>query len=229
MSSDRAPAAPVGGMSASRAGDTRARLQDAALRTIREEGIARVSARTVAARADCNQASIYYHFGSLHALLTEASLQATEQRVDVYRERLAAVGSLRELVELARAMHAEERELGNVTVLAQMLAGGQTDAELREPTAAALQLWIDEVERTLQRLLADTPLNELIDVHGFARTVSAAFIGIELMDGISGAEEPSPLDTLDQLVELIESLLGVGGLGGTAVRWQMGRRRRQGR
>ncbi len=212
----------------SRGNDTKRRLEVAALATIREEGIARVSARNVASRAGCNQASIYYHFGSLHELLTAASLRSTEVRVATYRQRLATVDSLRELVALAGEMHAEERELGNVTVLAQMLAGGQTDEDLREPTAAALQLWITEVEATLRRLLADTPLEGLIDVHGFARTVSAAFIGIELMEGISGPNEPSPLDTLEQLVDLMETLLELGGVGGAALRWQMGRVRRSG-
>ena len=210
----------------SRGSDTKRRLEVAALETIREEGIAGVSARTVASRAACNQASVYYHFGSLHALLTAASLRSTEARVATYRERLATADSLRELVVLAREMHAEERELGNVTVLAQMLAGGQTDEDLRAPTAAALQLWITEVEVTLRRLLADMPLDGLIDVHGFARTVSAAFIGIELMDGISGPEEPSPLDTLEQLADLMETLLELGDVGGAALRWQMGRARR---
>lgn len=211
-----------------RGSDTKRRLEVAALATIREEGIARVSARSVAGRAGCNQASIYYHFGSLHGLLTAASLRSTEARVATYRQRLATVGSLRELVALARELHAEERELGNVTVLAQMLAGGQADEDLREPTAAALQLWVDEVESTLRRLLASTALEGLIDVRGFARTVSASFIGIELMDGISGPDEPSPLDTLDQLVELLETLLELGGVGGAALRWQMGRVRRSG-
>jgi AcrR family transcriptional regulator len=51
------------------AADTKTRLRAAAIDTVRDLGIAGVSARTVASRAECNQASIYYHFGSLHGLL----------------------------------------------------------------------------------------------------------------------------------------------------------------
>jgi AcrR family transcriptional regulator len=207
-------------------GDTKQRLRDAAIATVRDEGIAGVSARTVAGRAGCNQASIYYHFGSLDSLLAEASLLATEERVGAYRGRLASVTTLRELVALAHELHAEERELGNVAVLAQMLAGGQNDPALREPTAAALKLWVGEVERTLARILTGTPLDGAIDVHGFARTVSAAFVGMELMEGISSDDEPSPLDTLEQVVVLVETLLELGSVGGAALRWQMARSRR---
>jgi len=42
--------------------DTRTRLMHAALLTVRENGLAAASARTIAARAQANQALIFYHF-----------------------------------------------------------------------------------------------------------------------------------------------------------------------
>jgi AcrR family transcriptional regulator len=205
---------------------TKDRLRGAALATVRELGIAGTSARTVAARADCNQAAIYYHFGSLHELLTEASLRATELRVATYRERLAGVSSVPELITLASELHAEEHRLGNVTVLAQMLAGGQADDDLRAPTAAALQLWVDEVEATLHRLLDGTPLDGLLDVPALARAVSAAFVGMELVDGVAGEDGLPTLDGVTQLAGLVQVVLDLGPVASAALRRRLGRQRR---
>lgn len=199
-------------------GGTKQRLRDAAIATVRERGIAGVSARTVAAEAGVNQAVIYYHFGSLHGLLTDASTHATEARVAGYRERLAAVSTVDGLVDVARALHAEERELGNVQVLAQMLAGAQTDEHLAPGTAAALQLWIDEVEATLHRLLDDTVLAPLVDVPALARALSASFVGVELLDGLAGEEALPTLDALEQLAGLVQVVLDLGPVASAALR-----------
>lgn len=205
---------------------TKDRLLDAAIDTVRQFGIAGVSARTVASRADCNPAAIYYYFGSLAELLNQACLQATEARVAAYRPRLRAVTSVVELVAVARALHEEERRLGNVTVLAQMLAGAQTDETFRAPTAAALQVWIDEVEATLRRLLDGSPLVERIDVVPLAQAVSAAFVGMELVDDIREGDQPRTLDALEQLAELVQAAIDLGPAGSVALRWRAGRTRR---
>jgi AcrR family transcriptional regulator len=202
---------------------TRARLRDAALATVLELGIAGVSARTVASRAGCNQASIYYHFGSLHGLLTDASLRATEQRVETYRDRLAEVTSVTELVDVARELHAEEHRLGNVTVLAQMLAGARTDPELRGPTAAALRRWIVEVETTLRRLLDGSVLAEVVDVPSLARAISAAFVGIELVDGVEGDEAIPTLDGIAQLAAVVQVVLDLGPVASASLRRRVAR------
>lgn len=199
-------------------GGTKQRLRDAAIATVRERGIAGVSARTVAAEAGVNQAVIYYHFGSLHELLSDATTHATAARIAGYRERFAAITSVDELVDVARALHAEERELGNVQVLAQMLAGAQTDPHLAPATSAALQLWIDEVEATLRRLLDDTVLGPLVDVPALARAVSAAFIGVELLDGTAGDDALPTLDALDQLAGLVQVVLDLGPVASAALR-----------
>ncbi len=46
-------------------------------------------------------------------------------------------------------MHTRERDAGNVTVLAQVLAGAQQDANLAAAAKHALALWIAEIETTL--------------------------------------------------------------------------------
>jgi AcrR family transcriptional regulator len=202
---------------------TRARLREAALATVRELGIAGVSARTVASRAGCNQAAIYYHFGSLYGLLTDASLRATEERVATYRDRLAQVTAVPELVDVAAELHAEEHRLGNVTVLAQMLAGAQAEPELRAPVAAAIRTWTIEVERTLRRLLAGSVLEDIVDVPALARAISAAFVGIELVDGVEGDGSIPTLDGVAQLAGLVQVVLDLGPLATKALRRRVAR------
>jgi AcrR family transcriptional regulator len=204
--------------------DTRSKLLDGALQAIRTHGIAGVSARTVATTAGVNQALVFYHFGSLDALLTEACLQATRSRVERYREGLAGVESLRELLELGRSLHEEERQLGNVTVLAQLLAGAQTDPRLAEPIRQALALWTAEVEAVLTRVLARTPLADLADPAGLARAVSAAFIGLELFEGVDPDGAKSALDALDQLGALVEVVEDLGPVARRALRAKLRRR-----
>ncbi len=203
--------------------DTRQRLIDGAIETIRAHGYAGTSARTIATTAGVNQALVFYHFGSVHDLLLTACLAATQARVEPFAERLDQVTDLRQLLELGRALHDEERARGNVTVLAQLLAGAQADPKLVEPTAAALQLWITPIEQALRRLLAGSPVAELIDPAGLARAVSAGFIGLELYEGVDPAGARSALDALDRLAVLMEVVDDLGPVARRALRGKLRR------
>ncbi|MBX7265945.1 TetR/AcrR family transcriptional regulator [Micromonospora sp. Llam7] len=201
---------------------TRDKLIEGALAAIREHGIAGVSARTIAAAAGVNQALVFYHFGSVDDLLTAACRSATAARVGVYRARFAEVTSLRELLDLGRALHERERAEGNVAVLAQLLAGAQSDPRLAEPTAAALGLWTVEIEAVLHRLLDGSPVAAVADPGGLARAISAAFVGLELFDGVDPAGARSAFDALERLAVLVEVVDDLGPLARRAVRARLG-------
>lgn len=181
---------------------TRDRLLTGALSCLAEQGIAKTSARTIATAAGVNQALVFYHFGSVDALLAAACRHGAELRVARYRERLAKVTSLAELLDLGRTLHAEEHVGGNVAVLAQLLAGAQADPKLAPATAAGLGLWIDEVEQVLVRVLAGTPLAEHVDPAGLARAVAASFVGLELYEGVDPEGSARALAALERLVAL---------------------------
>ncbi|GIF95426.1 TetR/AcrR family transcriptional regulator [Catellatospora citrea] len=189
--------------------DTKQRLLDGAMETLRKQGIAGVSARNIAGQAGVNQALVFYHFGSVDDLLVAACTAATGERVAAYRERFATVGSLRELLEVGRALHEEERDLGNVAVLAQMLAGAQHDEKLARVTAETLGMWTAEIESVLRRVLAGSPFAEMADVPGLAAAISASFVGLELYEGVDrpGAERAmAALEQLGALLEVVEEL-----------------------
>jgi AcrR family transcriptional regulator len=209
--------------------DTRQRLLDGALAAIREHGIAGVSARTIAAAAGANQALIFYHFGSVDELLVAACTAGTAARVEHYAQRFVEVRSLRELLDVGQALHAEEEKLGNVSVLAQLLAGAQSDKRLAEPVAAALQLWVDEIESVLRRILAGSPLADVTDIPGLARAVSAAFVGLELYQGVDPAGAAHALAALGQLAAVVEAVDQLGPVARRALRAKVNRHRAPGR
>ncbi|MCD9878137.1 TetR/AcrR family transcriptional regulator [Streptomyces guryensis] len=203
--------------------ETKAKLLEGALRTLTEQGIAKVSARTIATAAGVNQALVFYHFGSVDELLAAACRYGAEQSVARYRERFSAVTSLSELLAMGREMHEAERAGGHVALLGQLLAGAQTHASLGPATAAGLDLWIAEIEKVLTRVLADTPLGEFADPAGLARAVAAAFVGIELYEGVDAEGASAALDALEQLGVVVAVLEELGPVGQRAVRHRLRR------
>ncbi|MFI6283997.1 TetR/AcrR family transcriptional regulator [Streptomyces sp. NPDC051018] len=204
--------------------ETRRKLMEGALRTLTEQGIAKTSARAIAASAGVNQALVFYHFGSVDELLSAACRHGAEQRVARYRARLDEVSTLGELLDFGREMHREERVGGNVAVLGQLLAGAQTQPRLALATAAGLELWINEVEKVLVRVLEGTPLAEFTDPAGLARAVTASFVGLELYEGVDTDGAERALNALEQLGLLAAALDGLGPLGQRAVRHRLKRR-----
>lgn len=158
-------------------------------------------------------------------LLAAACTAGTADRVAAYAPRFAAVRSLRELLELGRAIHAEERQRGNVFVLAQLLAGAQRDQRLAAPVAQALRLWTEQLEQTLRRLLDASPIAEVADVPGLARAAAAAFVGVELYEGVDPAGAERALAALDQLATLVEVVDELGPVARRVLRNRLGRRR----
>ncbi|MFI8929649.1 TetR/AcrR family transcriptional regulator [Streptomyces sp. NPDC053474] len=201
--------------------ETREKLLEGALRTLTEQGIAKTSARSVAAAAGVNQALVFYHFGSVDELLSEACRYGTEQRVARYRDALAAISTLGELLEFGRRMHEEERAAGAVAVLGQLLAGAQTQPRLAAATAAGLSLWIEEVEQVLTRVLGASPLGEFVDTVGLARAVASSFVGLELYEGVDPQGAERALDALEGLGELVAVVEGLGVVGQRAVRHRL--------
>ncbi|MEU7886373.1 TetR/AcrR family transcriptional regulator [Microbispora bryophytorum] len=199
-------------------GDTRTRLLEGALETLRTQGIAGASARAIATAAGVNQALVFYHFGTVDDLLAAALRYGSEQRVAVYRARFVAVNTLKELLDLGRSLHADERATGNLTVLAQMLAGSQMDGKLATATATGLGMWVTEIEEVLGRVLAGRPLAEFVDVAGLARATAAAFVGLELYEGVDKDGAEQAFDSLEQLAGLVAVLEDMGPLVRRTVR-----------
>ncbi len=197
---------------------TRAKLLEAAARTVCEDGVAAASARTIAARAQVNQALVFYHFGTVSELLEAASRHRVEESVAYYRERFAAVGTLSELLAVGRDLHERERAVGNVALMAQLMSGAQHDPVLARAARYAMTAWTAEVEAVVTRVLTGSPLAEVTDLAGLARAITAGFIGLELLDGADPDAAASALDALERLGVLVEVVNDLGAVGRRAVR-----------
>ena len=197
---------------------TRDRLLDAAATALAEDGVAGVSARTVAARAEVNQALVFYHFGSVAGLMDAAVRRSVDLAVASYRDRLADVTTLAELLSLGRDLHEAEKRAGNVLQMAQVMAGALRDETLAGAGRYAVDRWSTEVEVVLGRVLPATPLAGLVEPGALARAVAAAFIGLELYDGVDPDGAASALASLDAIGALVSAFDTLPPLAVRAVR-----------
>jgi AcrR family transcriptional regulator len=186
--------------------DTRTVLLEAAALALAEDGIAGASARAIARRAEVNQALVFYHFDSVEGLLAEASVAISTRRAEVYAQRLGAVESFSALVAAARSLHAEERANGNLAVLVQLLAGARSHPNLGPAVARNFDLLAGEVTRTVERLLTGSLLDDLVDAGALGRSVAAGFLGIELVDVLSPADDARLFAALETLAGLADAL-----------------------
>lgn len=171
---------------------TRHALESAALDTLRSAGVA--------------------------GLVDAAARRSVEESAGRYRDRLAGVQTFGELLEVGRALHEHERALGNVRVMAQLLAGAQRDAALAATARYCLDRWHAEIEPVVRRALVGSPLALLVEAPQLARTISAGFLGVELYEAADPAAAGAALDTLQRLGVLVEAVEDLGPVGRRAVR-----------
>ena len=192
------------------AGDvTRARIVEAALQTIREEGVIGTSARAIARAGGFNQALIFYHFGSVQDVLLAAVERISEARMARYQERLAAVTTLSDLILVGAECHREDVEEGNIRVLAQMLAGASSSPELASKLRAFFDPWVELVEEAVGRVVTGTAYEKAVPRHDLAMGVVALFMGIELLSQLYDTQPSAGalFSTMGQLAGVLESLL----------------------
>jgi AcrR family transcriptional regulator len=198
----------------SAAGDeTRAKILQATLTTLKQEGIVGTSARAIARTGDFNQALIFYHFGSVDDAIVAAVDVMSERRMSHHRAALEAATTLRELVDIARALHHDDTANDNMTVLTQAFAGAAGDPVMGPKLYAALAEWSEMVTESIGRVLGDTPISALIPVEQLGQGISALFLGIELMADLDPekADVDALFDTLLGAAAMVELLLA-GGL-----------------
>jgi AcrR family transcriptional regulator len=166
--------------------DTRAALIAAAITTLRESGFAAASARRIATEAGCNQALIFYHFGSVPDLLVAALEEVSARRMAAYRELLDRTGSLGDLIDAARTVFEGDLDSGNVTVLVEMISGSHSVPGLGERVSACLAPWRSFAETAVRDVLASSPLRSLLPPGEIAHGVVAGLLGLEMLASLDG-------------------------------------------
>ena len=200
-------------------GDTRAALIEAAIAALRESGFAGASARRIAQRAGCNQALVFYHFGSVNDLLIAALEEVSARRMAAYRDLLDRSGTLAELIAGARAVFEADLDAGHVTVLTEMISGAQSVPGLGERVAAVLAPWRDFAAQAVRGVLAASPVAQLLPADEAAHAVVAGLLGLEMLANLDGDRAAAlalfdraraVADVLDRLRPVV-ALLDLGG------------------
>ena len=187
---------------------TRQKIMDAAVDTLREEGIVGTTARAIAQRGGFNQALIFYHFNSIPQLLMEAFSRTSDEQIARYETAAADVSSLHDLVAIARRLHDEDLESGAVTAVTQLMAAA-TDPELGGQILDRIDRWITIVERALERANpAGAAIQPVVSPRSAAYAISAMFLGIELLTRLDPerAEADAVFDMMANVAGLIEQL-----------------------
>ena len=190
---------------------TRQRIMDAAVETLREEGIAGTTARAIAQRGKFNQALIFYHFRSIPQLLMEAFSRTSDEQIARYQAAASNVSSLHDLVVIARRLHDDDLESGAITAVTQLMAAA-TDPELGGQILDRIERWIEIVERALDRAASSAgPLGSIVPARPAAYAISAMFLGIELLTRLDPerSEADAVFDMMANVAGLVEQLAPV--------------------
>jgi AcrR family transcriptional regulator len=185
---------------------TRQRIIDAALETLKTEGFAGASARTIARRGGFNQALIFYHFGSLNDLLLAALDETSARRMAQYRAATAEIDGIDDLFRVAADIYREDLDSGHIKVLAEMIAGSSAFPHLGPEIAARIEPWIHFAEERIEAALAPSPLAGLVSPADLALGVVAFYLGIELLSHLD--DDRSRAERLFGMGNLAASMLG---------------------
>jgi AcrR family transcriptional regulator len=161
-------------------GGTREQVVQAALDTLRSDGFANASARTIARTGGFTPALIFYYFGSLDGLLLAALDATSEAQWARYEPLVNSSASLEELATSALALYREDLEAGHVTVVAELVGAGIARPALRQEIANRAERWADLAEAAIGRAIKDSPLADLLSPRDLATAVITGYLGLHL-------------------------------------------------
>jgi AcrR family transcriptional regulator len=198
----------------SAAGDRmRARIVDAALQTLRAEGYAGVSVRTIAAAGAFSPALVFYHFGSVDGLLLAVLDRVSGDRLARYEARLRDVSSLRALASALEELYDEDLQLGQLTAVQEIVGAMAFDPELGPEIASRMQPWMTFAEQLAARIVGGSPLAGLVDPAVVGSAVIALYMGLEIVTRMQGGDTTGSralVATLSETAPWIDRLLGKG-------------------
>jgi AcrR family transcriptional regulator len=194
------------------AGDRRrARIVDAALQTLRAEGYAGVSVRAIAATGDFSPALVFYHFGSVDALLLAVLDRVSSERLTRYQVHLREVSSLAALAAAMEELYSEDLQLGQLTAVQEIVGAMAFDSQLGPEIVDRMQPWMSFAEELARRIVAGSALAGLIDPAVIGSAVIALYLGLEIVARMRGGDTSGSralVATLSETAPWIDRLLG---------------------
>ena len=169
--------------------DTRTRILEATLATLKEKGLAGASTRAIATNGGFNPALIFYYFGSLHGLWLAALERSSNERLDRHRVAVEGAGSLDALVGVLGRIYREDLASGHIRVVSELVAGSVANPELGPRVVELMEPWIELAERAVERVLAGSPILELASPRRLAYVAVTFYLGANLVSQLAPESE----------------------------------------
>jgi AcrR family transcriptional regulator len=191
--------------------NSRQRIIDAALTTLKDKGFARTSTRAIGASGGFKPGLIFYYFPTLDDLLIAALEHASTERLDRYGAEIAAAPSVSALFELLERIYAEDRESGFVRVVSEMVAGSVADPELGPRMVALIEPWIASAEAAAARVVAPTGLAGLVSPRQVAFAAVTFYLGANLLTQLvpGSTEVEEILHAARRMAPLLDPIAGI--------------------
>ena len=193
----------------------RSRIVDAALQTVRAEGYAGVSIRAIAVAGGFSPALVLYHFGSVDGLLLAVLDRVSGERLARYEARLQDVSSLASLAAALEELYGEDLQLGQLTAVQEIVGAMAFDPQLGPEIADRMQPWMTFAEQLAARIMAGSPLAQLVDPAVVGSAVIALYMGLEIVARMQGGDTSGSralVATLSETAPWIDRLLGKGAV-----------------
>jgi AcrR family transcriptional regulator len=159
--------------------ETRERIIQAALTTVREQGLVGASARAIARTGSVNQALLFYHFGSIEELLLESLTWANDRRMEQFTAQFEAARNLVDLVDLAYELYVSEVD-DYQSALVAIVAGWPASSEVGQRVMEVLAPWDQMVQRALRRCLDGSAFVQIIPARDLTFGLVSLLLGVEL-------------------------------------------------
>lgn len=192
---------------------TRRKLVDAAIEVLSTKGYLGATTRAIAAKADCNQALVGYHFRSVDNLLVAALDEVSRRRMERYRPAVERAASVEDLLVVATEILQEDLAAGHLAVLTELLSASTSRPELARQVAERLEPWMAFTRELLQRFLPQGLLESLVPAEDLAYGVVALYLGMELLTHLGGGQRDraeSMLATFARVAALVTQMLPAG-------------------
>jgi len=188
--------------------NSRQRIIDATLTTLKRQGFAATSTRAIAANGGFRSGLIFYYFPTLNDLLIAALEHASVERLERYGDEVAAASSLSELLELLERIYADDRESGFVRVVSEMVAGSVANPELGPRMVALIEPWIAAAQTAAERVLGPSGLTGVVTPRQLAFAAVTFYLGANLLTQLvpDSTEVEEILQTAKRLAPMLDML-----------------------
>ena len=162
-------------------GQTRGRVVEAALESLKQHGYAGTSTRAIAALGGFRPGLIFYYFDSLDDLLVEALAQSSNERLERYRAAVADADSIERLLEVLAEIYRDDVASGHIRVVSELVGASVTQEQLAPRVVSLMEPWVELAESTVERALAGSPLDGLVSARELALAAVTFYLGANLL------------------------------------------------